>query len=66
MKSSPGMSWVGALNKSGNMFEWKLSERADYPYDANDGREDPGSTASRATHGGSWRALVFFVRSPGR
>jgi formylglycine-generating enzyme required for sulfatase activity len=34
-----GASWVGALDMSGNVWEWVSSWHAAYPYDAADGRE---------------------------
>lgn len=50
-----GVSWVGALDMSGNVWEWTLSKDADYPYVANDGREMVDTTnAARVLRGGSW------------
>ena len=34
-----GKSWVGALDMSGNLWEWTSSLSKDYPYITNDGRE---------------------------
>ncbi len=49
-----GASWVGALDMSGNVFEWTSSIYARYPYDASDGREDPNdNTDSRVYRGGN-------------
>lgn len=50
-----GASWVGALDMSGNVWEWVSSAYADYPYMADDGREDPGRTDFRGVlRGGAW------------
>ena len=40
-------SWVGALNISGNLWEWTSSLLMPYPYDSDDGRE-----AAAAAHQG--------------
>ncbi len=50
-----GASWVGALDLSGNVWEWMSTIRSDYPYDAADGREDMNKTdVSRVLRGGSF------------
>lgn len=52
-----GASWVGALDMSGNVWEWMHSVYADYPYVKGDGREnDRGNETSvlYALRGGSW------------
>ncbi len=52
-----GQSWVGALDMSGNVWEWTNSQYKDYPYDAHDGRETyPASDANieRIMRGGSF------------
>lgn len=54
--SFPGnASWVGALDMSGNVWEWTSSIYKAYPYVANDGREDPNDLIGpRVARGGSW------------
>jgi len=52
-----GVSWVGALDMSGNVWEWTHSLSESYPYDAEDGREaDTGTRTDvrRVLRGGSW------------
>lgn len=54
-----GASWVGALDLSGNVWEWVSSiydrDRFPYPYKGDDGREDNNDTNSlRVLRGGSW------------
>ncbi|MBW4438947.1 MAG: formylglycine-generating enzyme family protein [Pleurocapsa minor GSE-CHR-MK-17-07R] len=52
-----GASWVGALDMSGNVWEWTSTASSAYPYDMNDGRESSeGSNAEawRVLRGGSW------------
>lgn len=50
-----GMSWVGAEDMSGNVFEWTSSMMLPYPYSSNDGREDSNDlTTDRVNRGGSW------------
>ena len=51
-----GASPCGALDMSGNVWEWTRSVYKDYPYNAADGREDlaAGDEVSRVLRGGSW------------
>ena len=49
-----GASPYGALDMSGNVWEWTSSLLAPYPYQADDGREDPDSNGPRVMRGGSF------------
>jgi formylglycine-generating enzyme required for sulfatase activity len=48
-----GVSWVGALDMSGNMGEWVSSLYGNYPYDVND-ENMTDTTSARVLRGGSW------------
>jgi formylglycine-generating enzyme required for sulfatase activity len=60
-----GVSWVGAYDLSGNVFEWTSSHYMLYPYDASDGREDSNKDSNSivVTRGGSWAFDASFMRS---
>jgi formylglycine-generating enzyme required for sulfatase activity len=60
-----GVSWVGAYDLAGNLWEWTSSIYAAYPY--NSGRENPGDTASQRTlRGGSWNWIALDARTTAR
>jgi formylglycine-generating enzyme required for sulfatase activity len=62
-----GASWIGALEMSGNVWEWVSTIYRPYLYDPKDGRENNNDTDSaRGLRGGSWYNLDFVVRSAGR
>lgn len=60
-----GVSWVGAYDMSGNVWEWTNSLFREYPYDATDGREGEGEE-NRSIRGGSYQDLDEFLRTPMR
>jgi hypothetical protein len=51
--SPDGDSPYGCADMAGNVSEWTLSLRREYPYEADDGREDLNSTGERICRGGS-------------
>lgn len=55
---SGGVSWVGALDLSGNVWEWVSSKYLPYPYALGDGREDLTGDDTRVLRGGSFVNFV--------
>lgn len=49
-----GASPYGALDMGGNVWEWTSSLCQPYPYNADDGREDPKANGLRVVRGGGW------------
>ncbi|MEN9934907.1 MAG: hypothetical protein RLZZ387_1486 [Chloroflexota bacterium] len=49
-----GASPTGCLDMAGNVWEWTATLDALYPYDAADGREDPGAAGRRILRGGCY------------
>jgi formylglycine-generating enzyme required for sulfatase activity len=64
-----GASWVGALDMSGNVWEWTSTLFEAYPYAAEDGREDDtgdGTNVLRVLRGGSFYDTAYLLRAPDR
>jgi len=57
-----GASWVGAMDMSGNVWEWVSSLSADYPYTP-DNESVNDNNSARVLRGGSWDGSGVFVRS---
>jgi serine/threonine protein kinase len=52
-----GKSVYGVYGMAGNVWEWTSTLSDLYPYDPDDGREDPETRGERIARGGSWRAF---------
>jgi formylglycine-generating enzyme required for sulfatase activity len=48
-----GAAACGALDMTGNVWEWTLSQYVDYPYKP-DARNNPAGDARRVLRGGAW------------
>lgn len=55
-----GVSWVGAYDLSGNVFEWVSTIYQPYPYDDADGRENPDDTTSPRVYRSGWGSYIDF------
>jgi formylglycine-generating enzyme required for sulfatase activity len=55
-----GVSWVGAYDMSGNVWEWVSSIYADYPYDPTDGREDMNDAEARRVYRGGIGSYIDY------
>lgn len=66
-----GASWVGALDMSGNIWEWLQTifdqDKYPYPYRENDGRNTDHSINDHVMRGGSWNSkYTSFFRTANR
>lgn len=57
-----GASPYDVLDMSGNVWEWTNSLYRDYPYNANDGREEWTANDKRVLHGGSFHNGSYSIR----
>lgn len=58
-----GVSWVGAYDMSGNVWEWVNSIYSPYPYDSDDGRENPDDRSSRRVYRGGLGSYIDYGTS---
>ncbi len=58
-----GVSWVGAYDLAGNAWEWVSSLYRPYPYNAQDGREDPNNTTDRRVYRGGIGSYIAYGTS---
>jgi formylglycine-generating enzyme required for sulfatase activity len=56
------VSPYGVVELNGNVWEWTRSIFEDYPYRADDGREDLGSTSQRVLRGGAFFNIGGYLR----
>ena len=60
--SPEGDSPYGCADMAGNVWEWTGSLYRPYPYDVDDGREDPAGDGLRVLRGGSWYDVASLAR----
>jgi formylglycine-generating enzyme required for sulfatase activity len=60
--SPQGDSPYGCADMAGNVWEWTRSLYRDYPYNPDDGRENPESSGGWVLRGGAFSTLRAYVR----
>lgn len=58
-----GKSPYGIYDMAGNVWEWASSLYWEYPYNANDGRENLTVAGDRVVRAGSWNHYAIWVRA---
>ena len=53
----------GLYDMHGNVAEWTRTAYLPYPYDAGDGRDDPGASGNKSVRGGSFYDRPMRARS---
>ena len=61
-----GASWVGAMDMSGNLYEWTHTRYDPYPYEEGDNGYNSGDVSNRVLRGGSFNDPAYFLRSADR
>ena len=62
-----GISWIGAFDMSGNVWDWVSTLPEAYPYDGEDGRESTDDRSTdRARRGGSFTDAFAGLHSANR
>lgn len=60
---SAGVSWVGAFDMAGNVWEWVSSQYRPYPYKSADGREDLNDLSSLRVYRGGLGSYIDYGTS---